>query len=733
MACRENCRFDEVRFNLPRDAARSVAPVQLPPGFSLEKDGREVLLRGPEPQGPVRFKIGVGPSVKIEKLDFEVRRGGQVLLSRKGFVPQVVPPPQPIGSLRGVVQVPPQISPGELIQLEVLDPAKVPPGGRWILAGQVVEPERELQDAVDLSLPSTPGQDAAQGEAVARCLAAALVDTQSTIWKNYNSIKSNTAGIAASPVDVKRLGNVEGVAVRCQTSPDSPEGPLKAAINTSRSNIKQMITSKAAAPAGVFSFTGPGGKPEIFAVLLEPAGKEMRGGRSYRVETVPPPSRGDAQPASRTVADEGVEVVPGVAIRGRNVEYTFAVSPGSGGARGEAVVLSMPGAPGQSAVWRESMASCLSAALLESQSAVWKNYNNVKSNTAGIVATPVEIGTLGGDTMVTGVVCRTSTDQCSGETVSRMTAINTSRSNIRQIPTRSAAAFSLNSGGSEEVFVVSLEQGERKKPAGSGERPYRVARGGGAASPTQDAGKDGVIAYRFSIQPADLPKPGPGTILARVPEGLKPGTPVSLVYTDVFGDRLVDIPAVEGVEVVPEQPREPKPRITAVTPRVFAGDLACVCGSFPDRRSWHGLMFDRDSLGAPVSASSRTVWVRVPAGAPLGDHVVSGAPAAGYGPSDQAATKVIRISGRIDANLLMRGQSTPIELQVEGTDQPVEIRVRNLTPSIISMEGGDDQVLRTSGGSPNKVQRTARGLTRGDFNIDYQLAGAPCPCVQDRR
>lgn len=222
------------------------------------------------------------------------------------------------------------------------------------------------------------------------------------------------------------------------------------------------------------------------------------------------------------------------------------------------------------------------------------------------------------------------------------------------------------------------------------------------------------------------------TFLVTLPRDLAPGSPLSVSYRDLYGDVLVDVPRVEGVEVVPARPADPKPRITAATRHSLAGQTACVCGNFPGPRAWNGLSLDSQAVGAPATASSRTVWVRLPETLAPGPHTVSGSPAAGFAASDRATTTVIRVLGSLDSNQLFRGQSTPMQFRIEGTDQPVSLRVRNYTPGIISLEGGNDQVLTTSGGRSNMVQRNVNAVSRGDFNIDYTLEGDPCPCGERR-
>jgi hypothetical protein len=47
----------------------------------------------------------------------------------------------------------------------------------------------------------------------------------------------------------------------------------------------------------------------------------------------------------------------------------------------------------------------------------------------------------------------------------------------------------------------------------------------------------------------------------------------------------------------------------------------------------------------------------------------------------------------------------------------VELLLKNHTPLIISFQEGDEQVVTTSGGSPNDVRRTVQGIKAGEFNI----------------
>ena len=214
----------------------------------------------------------------------------------------------------------------------------------------------------------------------------------------------------------------------------------------------------------------------------------------------------------------------------------------------------------------------------------------------------------------------------------------------------------------------------------------------------------------------------------QLPDDLQPGGALAMQYVDAFGDVLVDVPSVPGVEVV--EPRgEGEARITDATPRTLAGQLACVCGSFPEPAAWDGVLLDGQAVGSPTSASGQMVWVQLPAGLAPGEHVFTGDAAAGFPATDRAATLVLQVGGEIDSSKLQRLETTPMRLWVVGTEEPLDVRVRNLTPAIISIEGGEDQTIRTSGGAGNMLERTVRGISPGAFNINYELAGESCPCA----
>ncbi len=224
-----------------------------------------------------------------------------------------------------------------------------------------------------------------------------------------------------------------------------------------------------------------------------------------------------------------------------------------------------------------------------------------------------------------------------------------------------------------------------------------------------------------------------GTVyVAEMPADLVPGSLLSLQYLDLYGDLWLDVPAVPDVSVLPppERAEAASPCIRSATRHAQLGDLVCVCGTFPTPSAWSGLLVGDRPAGTPASASSTTVWLTLPEGTPLGRNTVSGRSDLGFARDCTATLDVVLIRGEIDSQRLLRGETTPMRLRVDGTQDPLAVRIRNLTPAIIQIEGGLEQVAESSGGPENLITRPVSGLTRGAFNVEWSLARSSCPCAE---
>ena len=70
---------------------------------------------------------------------------------------------------------------------------------------------------------------------------------------------------------------------------------------------------------------------------------------------------------------------------------------------------------------------------------------------------------------------------------------------------------------------------------------------------------------------------------------------------------------------------------------------------------------------------------------------------------------------------LAAGEKARLGLRVRGTEQPLELEVRNLTPRVVRLTDGDVQRVRTRGGSDNAAAVEMEGVRAGDFSVSARL------------
>ena len=213
---------------------------------------------------------------------------------------------------------------------------------------------------------------------------------------------------------------------------------------------------------------------------------------------------------------------------------------------------------------------------------------------------------------------------------------------------------------------------------------------------------------------------------SRIPPSLRPGDYASIEYKNEYGLATIsDDEAILIVGVGDDSGEESEPSLTGCTPRVFAGRTACICGYFPSLEIQNGLMLDGRPLGSPGSASSRVVNVTIPDDTSPGTHTISG-----NGIDGSIEIVVLVARGEIDMAMIQQGGTTPLRVVIEGTTDVLEVVLQNLNPDIIALEGGDNQVVTTTGGGTNVLERQVTGLQPGAFDVYYELAEDPCPCLE---
>ncbi|HEX6904202.1 MAG TPA: hypothetical protein VF789_31120 [Thermoanaerobaculia bacterium] len=556
--------FDEVRVRLPRGIAKDVTPGRLPSGWALSRDGRDLVLKGPEVAPPARLRMTLGSEDRPREVGYEVLRGGASLVRRDGVAPRTAPRYEVRNSLQGIVYLPPDVAPGETITFRAQEDAPLPPGGRFVLSGVVAEP--------------IPEEDLA--------------------------------------------------------------GTVLAIVNTTRSNIKKTM-SAALPPEGLTLRGGTCGDLAPLAAALVAGGNARHTGpvAASREAGDAAATAGWAVASLRSRHDPAMGAI-------RNLKFFLAAAPlagGQGEGAGDGLSIKEKG------IWRMAAPGG-------------------KSTVVVAVGKPDKPPSLS-DPQTVPVALR-------GETI---------EGGCRFVP-RDPSWLEL----------------------------YRAARE--APPPASSNSLSGTV---HAVE---------------VPEWLAPGAALSLTFIDRYGEVWLDVPAVEGTAVKPPRPEggeAAQPCIRTATRYVQGADLVCVCGSFPTPESSLALRIGDRPAGTPVSASFSAVRLQTPRGLPLGNHRIAGSPDAGFSPSCQAEVSHVLIRGEIDSQRLLRGESTPMRLIVQGTADRVPVRVRNLTPGIITIEGGEEQVAESSGGAENVVTRQVRGTGRGSFNVEWSLASPPCPCGEE--
>lgn len=232
----------------------------------------------------------------------------------------------------------------------------------------------------------------------------------------------------------------------------------------------------------------------------------------------------------------------------------------------------------------------------------------------------------------------------------------------------------------------------------------------------------------------------------KVPLDWRPGRRVPVTYEDPWGEVVADVPDA-GIDIgagefedlngngvwdegEPVADGSPIPSITGGSEVVLAGGQACVCGHFPGTEPRNSLLLDGRLLGPPLTASEDALYVDLPESLELGTHTLAGWTGAGFTSQDEWSFQLIQVRGSLDREQLFRGGSTEMHLRIVGTREPVALRIRNRTPEIITLEGGDDLTLITSGGEDNSLSHPVLARQQGAFNIEWSLPG--CPCDSDR-
>jgi hypothetical protein len=180
---------------------------------------------------------------------------------------------------------------------------------------------------------------------------------------------------------------------------------------------------------------------------------------------------------------------------------------------------------------------------------------------------------------------------------------------------------------------------------------------------------------------------------------------------------LPDQPAVE----VPVVARPTAP-LTGGPPRVerapryptSGGELAIAGTGFDGDASGNTVQVGQQEFEV-LAASPTGLVAAIPADAlgDLGPLVVT----TKGGSSRPVETTFVRFALEGGPSRLRRGQTAVRRVVLKGTSDRVRLRVTNLTPGVVAMEGGDVVTVSTSGGTSNRAEIRISGVTLGDFEL----------------
>jgi hypothetical protein len=165
--------------------------------------------------------------------------------------------------------------------------------------------------------------------------------------------------------------------------------------------------------------------------------------------------------------------------------------------------------------------------------------------------------------------------------------------------------------------------------------------------------------------------------------------------------------------------------ILGCAPRALVGQTVCVCGKFPDPAPADGFRIDGRPV-AVLASNPANVKLQLPPDLAPGPHAITGA----GGITGRAVVEVVAPRVWLEVTQLQFTQQTMLHVAAEGTPAQLPVRLTNRDPHVVTLGGGDTQVVPTSGGTPNEIppREVLAGAYPGQFHIDAEIEVGACPC-----
>lgn len=190
---------------------------------------------------------------------------------------------------------------------------------------------------------------------------------------------------------------------------------------------------------------------------------------------------------------------------------------------------------------------------------------------------------------------------------------------------------------------------------------------------------------------------------------------------DVIASALVLDPSKPTASNQPQSdPQAPRilsyPRLLSVHDR-FAIEGSGFRGAADSNRVWLG--------GQPclVLASSPVALVVLPGPqAPIGEAELRLAVAGLEARAGAVTAVLLAVTG--PARTLAAGGQGDLTVRAYGTEQPLEVEVRNTSPEIVRLSRGNVQRVTTSGGQKNAAEIEMQSLAPGEYTVTARMANS---------
>lgn len=183
--------------------------------------------------------------------------------------------------------------------------------------------------------------------------------------------------------------------------------------------------------------------------------------------------------------------------------------------------------------------------------------------------------------------------------------------------------------------------------------------------------------------------------------------------------RILDSEARVAGDVLPEKVSSGALQLTQALKIASVNDRLVIIGSGFDGDADRNSV-EIDSTHALVLASSPTQLIVVPpAKTQLGPATLLMKKGDSEATANVSFIRIIPISS--SGLQIRRGRTSMIALLVEGTAEPLSLRVRALTPQVSQFKRGNTLFVRTTGGPENSAIIRVKGLAAGQFSYSVKL------------